>query len=233
MSVTSQTATQTTAYVNTATPIPIGFPFNYTNGIPDLIVNNGAVTLGYNVDYTISGGGYNAMNQLQTGTLTWTGFTGTGSHIPTAGDLITIQRNIPLTQTTTFSSTGLLTPLMIEQDDDRLTTIAQEIANNQYSPFPNISGGPQIPCIPWITTETGTPSNTGTTTSLNSLSVVNITNNYLPLIISTSITYPGAGDGLQFWKLRVNTNNNVNNPGIYVVPLYQASGQNLVWVRVG
>ena len=117
---------------------------------------------------------------------------------------------------------------MIEQDDDRLTTIAQEIANNQYSPFPNISGGPQIPCIPWITTETG-----GTTTSLDSLSVVSITNNYIPLIIATSITYNGAGDGLQFWKLRVNSNHNVDNPGIYVVPLYQASGQNLIWVRVG
>jgi hypothetical protein len=230
MSVTSTTATQTTTYVNTLTPIAISFPFNYTNGIPDLVVNDGAITLVYNSDYTISGGGYNSANQLQTGTLTWTG---TGSHTPIAGDLITIQRNIPFTQTTSFSSTGLLTPLMIEQDDDRLTTIAQEIANNQYSPFPNISGGPQIPCIPWITEETGTPSSTGTTTSLNSISVVNITNNYLPLIIATSITYAGAGDGLQFWKLRVNTNNNVNNPGIYVVPLYQASGQNLIWVRVG
>ena len=229
MSVTSTTATQTTAFVNSGTPIAISFPFNYTNGIPDLIVNNGAVTLVYNSDYTISGGGYNSSNQLQTGTLSWI----YGSPLaPTAGNLITIQRNIPFTQTTTFSSTGILTPLMIEQDDDRLTTIAQEIANNQYSPFPNITGGPQIPCIPWITAETGTPANTGTPTSLNSLSVVNITNNYLPLIIATSITYAGAGDGLQFWKLRVNTNNNVNNPGIYVVPLYQASGQNLIWVRV-
>jgi hypothetical protein len=230
MSVTSTTATQTTTYVNTATPVSISFPFNYTNGIPDLLVNDGAITLGYNSDYTISGGSYNASNQLQTGTLTWTG---TGSHTPTAGDLITIQRSIPFTQTTTFSSTGILTPLMIEQDDDRLTTIAQQINNTQYNPFPVLTGGPQIVMVPWVTVETGTPANTGTPTSLNSLNVSQITSNYWnQLVICTTITYPGAGNSIQFWKLIVNTSGYISSPGIYVLPLYQASTQNLIWVRV-
>ena len=230
MSVTSQTATQTTTFVNTSTPVSISFPFNYTNGLPDLLVNDGAITLVVNSDYTISGGGYNSANQLQTGTLTWTG---TGSHTPTAGDLITIQRSIPLTQTTTFSSTGILTPLMIEQDDDRLTTITQQLNNSYYNPFPVITGGPQIIMLPWITVETGTPATTGTTTSLNSLSVTGINSNYYnQLIICTTITYAGASNAIQFWKLIVNTSGYISSPGIYVLPLYQTSGQNLIWVRV-
>lgn len=129
MSVSSPTAR--TAVVISALPqtIPV-FEFNVA---ADLIVydggasntaNNPAVILQLGSDYTVTGGGYNASNQLQTGNIV---VVGTGANLVQIGDTITVLRNITPLQDTTFASTGLQTPLMIEQDDDTLTTLVQEL----------------------------------------------------------------------------------------------------------
>jgi len=230
MSITTTTSKVQYTISSTTQTLTVTFPFNLPT---DLLVTDGANILVYNSDYTVTGGGYNSANQMLTGSIT---LLTTGSFPCTVGDLVTIQRNVPLTQTTTFSSTGILTPLMIEQDDDKLTTITQQLTAGQYYPFPNNSGVPQALCIPWITAETGTPATTGTTTSLNSINVTNITTASLPIIVATSITYTGGGDGLQWWKLRQNngtTDPSVNIAGAFVIPLYHGVGQNLIWVRVG
>jgi len=229
MSITTTTSKVQYTLSSTTQTLTVSFPFNLPT---DLLVTDGANILVYNSDYTVTGGGYNAANQMQTGSIT---LLTTGSFPCSVGDTVTIQRNVPLTQTTTFSSTGILTPLMIEQDDDKLTTIAQQLSAGQYYPFPNNSGVPQVLCLPWITQE-AVSTTQGTPTSLNSINVTNIPTTALPMIVATTITYNSGGDGLQFWKLRPNngtTDPNVYIPGAFVIPLYHGSSQNLIWVRVG
>ena len=132
-SVSSQTAR--IAYTITSLPAacPTTFPFNSTATVPDLVVLDGGsgnasnsppVTLTLNSDYTVTGGGYNSQNQLQTGTVT---ILGTGTHAVQVGDVITILRNVPFTQTTTFSSSGFMSPLMIESGLDKLTLQTQQL----------------------------------------------------------------------------------------------------------
>lgn len=132
-SVSSQTAR--IAYTAAALPAacPTTFPFNSTATVPDLIVYDGGptntgnsppVTLTLNSDYTVTGGGYNSANQLQTGTVT---ILAGGAHNVQAGDVITILRNVPFTQTTTFSSSGFMSPLMIEAGLDKLTLQTQQL----------------------------------------------------------------------------------------------------------
>lgn len=217
--------TSTTSYLSyTITTLPqllTTFAFNQPG---DLLVSDGATALELNSDYTVSGGGYNGANQLQTGEIT---VVGTGANAVQIGDVITISRDIPAVQTTTFSSTGLLTPLMIESDDDKLTTLIQQLETSQYNPFPAVAGGTNLLTLGWITAETG-----GIRTSIDSLDIVNIPTVLLPLFIMTSITYSGAGDGSQGWKLRVMQ---VGDPsasiaGAFIVPIVNPN--NLIWVRV-
>jgi hypothetical protein len=123
---------------------------------------------------------------------------------------------------------------MIEQDDDKLTTISQQLNAGQYNPFPAPTGLGQMLSLPWITAE-ALSTTTGNATTLNSINVTNITTSSLPMIVATSISYT-SGDFLQFWKLRPNngtTDGYVWIPGAIVIPLYHGVGQNLVWVRVG
>ena len=129
MSVASTTA----RFAVTITSLPQTVPVFAFNAAADLILYDGGTTNSTNnpahvlvlgSDYTVTGGGYNALNQLQTGNVV---IVGTGSNAVQIGDVITVLRNIALTQSTTFASTGLQTPLMIEADDDRLTTVAQEL----------------------------------------------------------------------------------------------------------
>lgn len=123
------------SYTITALPatLPTSFAFNKTSTVPDLLVLDGGATntatnpgttLTYGSDYTVTGGGYNSLNQLQTGNVV---VVGTGTHAVQVGDVLTILRNVPLTQTTTFSTGGFMTPLMVESALDKLTLESQQI----------------------------------------------------------------------------------------------------------
>ena len=132
-SVSSQTSR--VAYTITVLPAtcPTTFPFNLTVTVPGLVVLDGGaanaansppVTLTINSDYTVTGGGYNSQNQLQAGNvIVVTG----GAHNVQVGDVITILRNVPFTQTTSFSSSGFMSPLMIEAGLDKLTLETQQL----------------------------------------------------------------------------------------------------------
>ena len=189
------------AYNITALPqvLTVTFPFNLPS---DLGVSDGAVNLSLGGDYTVTGGGYNSANQLQTGSIT---VISGGSGNVQAGDVVTIYRNILPVQLTSFLSTGLLTPLMIESDDDKLTTLIQQLQQAFYSPFPPsggifgssmgpviISGTTNINMLGWITAQTG-----GIKTSIDSLNVVNIPTLALPLSIAVTI-----GGFMSIWNLR-------------------------------
>ena len=237
MSVTSTLArSQFTVTVLPAT-VAIPFPFNLST---DLAVVDGAVTCLLGGDYTITGGGYNSANQLQTGSITIVSDTSPGAANIQIGDIITISLNVPLTQATTFSSTGLLTPLMIESDDDKLTQIAKQLALNYYNPF-GIAGanmttslGTQVVSgttspiyLGWINAETG-----GTKNSIDSLNVVGISTIQLPLILMATISYPGGGYVLEIWMLRPMQ---VGDPsasvvGAFIVPV--TNPNSLIWQRV-
>jgi hypothetical protein len=177
----------------------ITFPFNVA---ADVGVADGAVILTLGSDYTITGGGYNGANQLQTGDIS---IVSGGAGNVQIGDVVTIYRNISPVQTTTFASTGLQTPLMIESGLDKLTTIAQEIEDTYYLPFPpagaifttssgtqTLSGTPNTIFLGWIQAQTG-----GTKVSVDSLNVVSIPTLQLPLVIAISIA-----DDYELWKLR-------------------------------
>jgi hypothetical protein len=198
------------------------FQFNQPG---DLAVADGANLLVLNSDFTVTGGGYDSMNRLQTGTVT---LTGTGSYSPTPGDTITIFRNISPVQSTTFASTGIQTPLMIEADDDKLTTLVQQLLNAYYNPFAPVYGSPLILPVPWITAQTG-----GIPTSIDSLNVVNIPTIKLPLVIQTLINYAGGGYASQLWMLRpMAMGDPVSSvPGAFVVPIVNPN--NLIWQIVG
>lgn len=110
-------------YTYSGAALPVTFVFQNTT---DLLVldskSSPPVTLVLNSDYSVSGGA---------------GSTGLISIIPggtngvQAGDIITILRSVPLTQTTNFSNTGPLTAAMIGQSLDKLTQITQQQAVKQ------------------------------------------------------------------------------------------------------
>lgn len=202
MSVSSTLSRAT--YTVTVLPqtLTVTFPFNQPQ---DIAVYDGAVPCILGGDYTVSGGGYNTVNQLQLGSITIVSDTSPGAANIQIGDVITIVRSILPVQTTTFASTGLLTPLMIEADDDKLTTLIQQLLLNYYNPFPVagaiistslgsqvISGTTNIIVLGWITAQTG-----GIKTSIDSLNVVGIPTLALPLSIAVTI-----GGFMSIWNLR-------------------------------
>lgn len=218
-------------YSITALPqvLTVPFPFNQPQ---DLGVADGAIILGLGSDYTVSGGGYNSANQLQAGSIT---VVSGGVGNVQVGDNITIYRNILPVQLTTFSSTGLLTPLMIESDDDKLTTLIQQILATYYNPFPPgaaafaalsgivaISGTQNLICLGWITAQTG-----GIKTSIDSLNVVNIPTLALPLSIAVTI-----GGFMSIWNLRpMQTGDpSVSVAYSFVVPV--TNPNKLIWALV-
>jgi hypothetical protein len=207
----------------------VSFPFNLPG---DIGVADGATLLKLGSDYTVTGGGYNASNQLQTGSITVVSG-GAGNVQP--GDIITIYRTVPQTQTTSFSSTGLQTPLMIEQDDDKLTTLIQELSTDLYNPFPPagavfaassgstvISGTTYTINLGWITAQTG-----GIRTSIDSLNVTAIPTVQLPLTIAVTI-----GGFMSMWNLRPMQVGDPNASVAYsfVVPI--TNPNNLIWALV-
>jgi hypothetical protein len=100
------------------TPLPVSFVFQNTT---DLIVydsrSSPPLVLVQNSDYTVQGGGGS------TGTIT---ISTSGINGVLVGDTITIARNMPLTQTTTFSATGPFNPTIVMNALDKLTMIVQQ-----------------------------------------------------------------------------------------------------------
>jgi len=217
--------------------LAVTFPFNTS---ADLAVVDGAVACLLGGDYTVTGGGYNTANQLQTGSITIVSNSSPGAANIQIGDIITIYRNISPVQTTAFASTGLQTPLMIESDDDKLTTLVQQLLLNYFNPFPVaganmttslgtqvISGTTSPIYLGWITAETG-----GIKTSIDSLNVTSITTIQLPLLLQVTISYPGGGYVLENWMLRPMQ---IGDPsasvaGAFIVPV--TNPNSLIWNRV-
>lgn len=208
------------SFVITALPQALAVPFAFNN-TTDLFVVDGAVPCTLGSDYTVTGGGYNTLNQLQTGTVT---VVAGGTANIQVGDTITITRNVPENQTTTFASTGILTPLMIEAGLDKLTTLVQQIITQQYQPFALVSGAQLLNCMGYITAQTG-----GTTTSMDSLNVDNIPLIQLPLFGLFRFTGDPTG-GL--WELRPMTGGDPSTSIIETFTVPVSNANNLIWERV-
>lgn len=131
MSVTSQTD-KTGPFLITGLPqvIPVGFPFQ--SGSDLLALNAGSAgtpidpanTLALGSDYTVTGGGYDAFNQMQTGSIL---VVAGGANSVTVGQFIVIMRNVPINQTSTFLATGPLTMQQVEQALDKSATLDQQV----------------------------------------------------------------------------------------------------------
>lgn len=119
------TVSSTTAFLQytlTTNPqaLPVTFVFTNSADLQVLDARAGAdpVTLTINSDYSVTGG------LGSTGTVTTIAG---GSHGVLVGDVITIVRNVPLTQTTNYTNTGPLTAAIIGASFDKLTEITQQI----------------------------------------------------------------------------------------------------------
>jgi len=125
----------TTAYIGptlgTSYPLTIPvFPFQASSDLLVLnlgqtgSVNDPATILVLGSDYTVTGGGYNANNQMQTGSVI---VVTSGTNPPNVNDLIVVLRNVPLNQTQDFLATGPLTISLLEQALDKTATIDQQL----------------------------------------------------------------------------------------------------------
>src|SRR6201992_2674457 len=130
-SVTSQ-VDKTGPFLITSLPqaIPTGFPFVSSSEL--LVLDTGptsapfdpAKVLTLGSDYTVTGGNYNSQNQMQTGTVT---VLSTGTHSVAANDYIVIMRNVPINQTSSFTTPGPNTAILLEQMGDKLATLSQQV----------------------------------------------------------------------------------------------------------
>ncbi len=106
--------------------IPVTFPFQQSSDL--VVLNMGpsaapvypAVVMTINSDYTVTGGGYDASNNMLTGSVI---LASGGAHSIQVDDYIVITRRPPENQQTSFLATGLLTAAMIEQMGDKLATL--------------------------------------------------------------------------------------------------------------
>lgn len=118
---TIPTPTTWVQYVLSSNPQTLTVPFNFQNGSDLLVLDSKAsppVVLTQNSDYSVSGGNGSTGNVS-----TIAG----GAHAVQVGDVITISRSVPLTQTTNFFNGGPLTASMIGQSFDKITSIAQQL----------------------------------------------------------------------------------------------------------
>jgi len=155
-------ATCTTSAIITALPqtIPIPFVFNLTT---DLKIMDGTTALTLASDYTVTGGGGSS-----------------GSIVVVSGgfgnvqinDTIKVARNMPLTQLTSFSSTGDLTAKMIEQGLDKLTEAVQQVQS--VGGGGGGSGGGTVTSVGTGTGLTGGPITTNGTISLGTVPLANV-----------------------------------------------------------
>ena len=104
----------------TITGLPQVLPITFAFGLPsDLLVLDGTNLLTISSDYLVTGGNGAVGNvQVAAG----------GAGNVQVGDIITVMRNVPLTQLTDFTSTGVLTAAMIGQALDKLTEITQQLS---------------------------------------------------------------------------------------------------------
>lgn len=119
-------------YLITSLPmaLPSGFPF--VSGSELLVLDTGPTSAPYDPahvldgasDYTTTGGNYNTANQMQAGTVT---VVGTGASSVAVNDYIVIMRKVPINQTSSFTSTGPNTVLLLEQMGDKLATLSQQV----------------------------------------------------------------------------------------------------------
>lgn len=108
-------------YTTTTLPQTMTVPFVFQNGSDLLVLDSKSsppVVLTQNSDYSVSGGN---------GSIGTISTISGGAHGVQSGDVITISRRVPLTQTTTFSNGGPLTASMIGQAFDKLTEISQQL----------------------------------------------------------------------------------------------------------
>lgn len=107
--------------------VPVGFPFQSSSELQVLDLgqngtgNDPAVVLTLNSDYTVTGGGYNSQQQMQSGNVI---VVGTGAHAVKANDQIVILRNVPVTQATSFVS-GVPSWKTVETALDKVATVDQ------------------------------------------------------------------------------------------------------------
>ena len=117
--------------------LSVPFVFNLQT---DLYVTDSATSpvsvLTLNSDYSVAGG------SGATGSIT-TIAGGTGN--VQSGDTITILRNVPFTQTTSYTSGGVFNPRLLEANLDKLTTAVQELGeissrSLRFQPDENVDG---------------------------------------------------------------------------------------------
>lgn len=149
MSLTS-TVDKTGPFLLTALPqtIPTGFPFQQGSDL--LVLDLGPTVAPYDParilvlgsDYTVTGGGYNGANEMQSGSVV---VVSGGSSTVLVNDYIVIMRAVPINQPSSFLSTGPLTVALLEQALDRLATLAQQVnevtaRSLQFENFEFLSG---------------------------------------------------------------------------------------------
>lgn len=130
-SISNQTA-RIGPFIPSALPatLSVTFPYQNTSDLTVIDLGQGGigrdpgVVLTLNSDYAVTGGGYNSTTQMQTGSVI---LQAGGAHLVLANDYIVILRNTPVTQTTAFSSTGILTGPMIEKALDKGITVSQQL----------------------------------------------------------------------------------------------------------
>lgn len=109
-------------YTLTTNPQALPVTFVFQNAGDLLVLDTrapaGPVTLTLNSDYAVTGG------SGSTGTLNTVAGGANGVQV---GDVISILRQVPLTQTTSFTNTGPLTAAMIGQSLDKLTEVTQQL----------------------------------------------------------------------------------------------------------
>lgn len=127
----TSTANRTGPYTCTSLPAVLSavFPFQASSELLVLDIGQGGtsndppVVLTLNSDYTVSGGGYNATTNMQSGNVT---VVTAGAHNVQVGDQVIILRSIPVNQQTSFVS-GILTAAVIEKAFDKQATLSQQL----------------------------------------------------------------------------------------------------------
>lgn len=129
--ITTQTA-RVGPYTASSLPatLAVTFPYQQASDLTVLDLGQGGttndppVTLTLNSDYTVTGGGYNSITNMQSGNVV---VVSGGSGNVQANDQIVILRNVPQTQGTSFPATGTITGPMIEKALDKGITVSQQI----------------------------------------------------------------------------------------------------------
>jgi hypothetical protein len=122
---------RTGPYTVTSFPatLPVVFPFQVSSDITVLDLgqsgtsNDPALVLTLNSDYTVTGGGYNATTNMQSGNVV---VITSGAHAVALNDQIVILRNVPVNQSVSFS-TGILTAPLVEKGFDKQATLSQQL----------------------------------------------------------------------------------------------------------